>query len=280
MDKHCSLVESLAGGFRVYIVGSVWFSFWVPTSLQALSKQPLSLSSFVLHQSTYMAPCLRGIPRRGRNLGLRGGSGGRGSPAPRRISPIAIASPPSPRSEESGPSISNSVQSARFKFQSRLNKLLISALVTVIFLEEDEETVSLEAASKEKSPSPSVNSSQSRLEEESSYAPSSQSRLEEESTYAPSEEQAEDIQEMARMKDESTLAPVEEKAKDSQDMAGIQQALPQKKTMEGEPDNTFANILYLKLPPGVNPMEVEDGVEVTWERAPDKDNEQGSGEPK
>lgn len=117
-------------------------------------------------------------------------------------------------------------------------------MVTVIFSEEDEELVSPEAASKEQSPSPTVNSSQSRLEEDIPNAPS------------------------------------EGREGDSQDMERTTRASSQENTMEGEPANTYANILYLKLPPEGNSMEVEDGVELTWERAPDKDNEQGTGEPK
>lgn len=125
-----------------------------------------------------------------------------------------------------------------------MNKPLVSALVTVIFSKEDEELVTPEAASQEQSPSPSVNSLQSRLEE--------------------------DI----------TNAPSQGREGDSQGMARTPRASSQENIMESEPANTHANILYLKLPPGVNPMEVEDGVMVTWERAPDKDNEQGPREPK
>ena len=124
------------------------------------------------------------------------------------------------------------------------------------------------------------NSSQSRRAEESSYAPSSQSKLEEESTYAPSEEQAEVLQEIVSMKDEGTLAPVQEKAEALQDMEDIRQTSPEKNTMAEESNNIFANILYLKLPPGMRPEDVEDGVEVTWERTPDKEMEQRSGKPK
>jgi len=68
-------------------------------------------------------------------------------------------------------------------------------------------------------------------------------------------------------------APSEGREGDTQGMERTQRASSQANIMEGEPANTYANLLYLKLPPGANPMEVEDGVMVTWERAPDKDNE-------
>lgn len=67
---------------------------------------------------------------------------------------------------------------------------------------------------------------------------------------------------------------------ESQGMARTPQASSQENIMEREPDNTYANIMYLKLPLGVNPMEVEDGVMVAWDCALDKDNQQGPSEPK
>eukprot|EP00253_Pinus_taeda_P007460 PITA_07460 len=54
----------------------------------------------------------------------------------------------------------------RFKFKSRLNRPLISALVTVIFSEEEDYLASSDAASKDQSPSQNANMSQSRLAED------------------------------------------------------------------------------------------------------------------
>jgi len=52
-------------------------------------------------------------------------------------------------------------------------------------------------------------------------------------------------------------------------------ASPQKQALDKEPDNSFANILYLKLPPGIlRPEDIPDEMEVTWERDPDKEAEQ------
>ena len=54
-------------------------------------------------------------------------------------------------------------------------------------------------------------------------------------------------------------------------------ASPQKQALDKEPDNSFANILYLKLPPGIlRPEDIPEGMEVTWERDPDKEAEQCS----
>ena len=55
-------------------------------------------------------------PRRGRNQGQRGNPGGRGVHSPRRVSPLAYASPSSPGSDDSDSDISFSVQTVKFKY--------------------------------------------------------------------------------------------------------------------------------------------------------------------
>lgn len=150
---HCRLAESFSGVLRVSH-SSVLSSFWVHSSLQSLFLYPQSLSLFITLSRLNMAPRRRGIPRRGSNSGFRGGQGGRGSLEPRRISPLAIAAPSSPTSDESG-----SLHSSRFKFKSRLNRPLISALVIVIFSEEEDDLASSVASSKDQSPSQNANTS-------------------------------------------------------------------------------------------------------------------------
>lgn len=264
--QHCGSDASPTNESGFYNLEVVSVAIAALYNLQAKTEHPL-------HS---MAPRLRATPRRGRNYGQRGGSGGRGNQSPRRISPLACASPPSTRSEDSGHSISNTVQSARFQFRRRTNKPLISALITVIFSKEDKEEGSLKEDTEEQTPSPSDNSSQRRWMEDSSYIPSSQSKLDEDSTFAHSEEQAEVLQEIGSMKDKNNMDIAQQKAEAPQAMDVTRQVSPQKKAMDKEPDNSFANILYLKLPPGMKPEDVQDGVKVTWERAPDKETGQCS----
>jgi len=91
-----------------------------------------------------MAPRQRGTPRRG---------GVSGRPATPCVSPFAMASPTSSPSEESGPSLKSSLHTARFTFKRKRHQPLISAIITMIFSEEDEEQVSAEADSGNHSPS-------------------------------------------------------------------------------------------------------------------------------
>lgn len=210
-----------------------------------------------------MAPRQRATPRRGRNYGQRGSFGGRGIQIPWRISPLSCASPSSIGSEESSYAISNTVQSAKFKYRRRTNKPIISALIIVIFTEEDEEEDSGKEESEEKTPS-SDNSSQRRGKEDSSYIPSSQSRLEEDSTCVHSEEQNEVLKEIGSMMAEDTTNISQHSSEDPQAMEVSRKGK--------EPDDTFANILYLKLPPGIQqPEDIPDGMEVTWEPDPERE---------
>lgn len=139
----------------VYIPSSENFSNSQYSSLPSLSGSWTSTS-----HTLKMAPRLRATPRRGRNAGYRGGTGGRGRSPPRRISPITVAYPSPQVSEESESSLNNSVQTAKFRFKSRLHKPIVTAMVTVIFSEEEEEQVSSENSEKEHSPTPLDGSSQ------------------------------------------------------------------------------------------------------------------------
>ena len=84
----------------------------------------------------------RGVPRRGGNSGNRGVSRRRRGSTPHNITPLASASPSSPPSDHSRPSLNSSFQTTWFRFRSRLNKPLISANITVIFTEEEDELTS------------------------------------------------------------------------------------------------------------------------------------------
>lgn len=99
-----------------------------------------------------MAPRTRATPRRGRNSGQRGGTSGRGQSSPRRISPLAFDLAPSCDSEHSGSDISNSVQIATLHYRRRRNRLVVKAMITVIFSEGDEEDGSWKAKTEEKTP--------------------------------------------------------------------------------------------------------------------------------
>lgn len=138
------------------------FSIKVLSVYVLLSPYPLSIisSSPVFYSAM---PRQRGIPRRGGKTGTRGESGRHGSSEPRCISPIAIASPSSLPSENSKPTLNSSLHTARFKFKSQLNKPLISAIVSVIFSEEEAEATSSDEMSKEQSPSHRSSDSQGSL---------------------------------------------------------------------------------------------------------------------
>lgn len=144
-----------------------------------LPPRSFHLCLFSLHLILTM-PRLRGTPHRGSNTGSRGGSCSRGGSVPHNVAPLSSVPPPSPPSDNSGPSIApvapsspasnnsgislnSSFHSAHFQFRSGLNKPLISALVTVIF-EEEEEQIS--------SDNPSTDPSSARVPSNSSGSPS------------------------------------------------------------------------------------------------------------
>ena len=156
-------VESILCVLGCWVLHSkVWFSIWLLLVCELLLPHSLSFSIFIPLLYSVMARC-RGIPRRGSSSGSRGGSGGRGSSAPRRISPLATASPSSPPSDYFGPSLNSSLHTSRFKFKSRLNRPLISAIITVIFSEEEDELTSSAETSKEQWLSQNSSDSQSSL---------------------------------------------------------------------------------------------------------------------
>lgn len=170
------------------------------------------------------------------------GRGGRGIPASQRISPIAIASPSSPASDESGPSLNSSLHSSRFTFKRRLNKLLISALIMIIFSEGEDEQASSDEESGDQLPSQNDSASQSSLAEDTLKA----------------------------------SATVHEEEGPGE--AGIQLDPPQENFIVCEPANRYANVLYPVLPPGVNLMDIEDGVMIDWKPTLDKAHENAIGE--
>lgn len=86
------------------------------------------------HSLIRMAPRYRASSRRG---GQRSGAGRRGNRSPWRISPLNRASPSYIGTEDSGQSIYNRVQTARFQYRRSTNRPAISALITIIFEEED-----------------------------------------------------------------------------------------------------------------------------------------------
>lgn len=90
----------------------------------------------------------RGCSRRGGSSGNRGHS----QPAPQNIIPLASASP---SSDHGKPFPHNSFQTTRFKFDSRLNKPILSVSITVILAEEEDR------------PSVSVHTSTSQSEDDS-----------------------------------------------------------------------------------------------------------------
>jgi len=61
-------------------------------------------------------------------------------------------------------------------------------------------------------------------------------------------------------------------------IAGTQYVSSQSDKPKPWPDNTYPNLLQLRLPPGVKPTDVEDGLMVTWERVSDEEKDQGPDE--
>lgn len=187
-------------------------------------------------------PRQRGIPRRGGISGTRGGQGDRGISAPCRISPLAKASPSSPPSEESDPSLNSSLHTSRFTFKSRLNKPLLSAIITVIFSEEEDEKASSNEDFGEHRPSQNTSASQSSSADDS-------------------------LKVSAMVHDE-----------DGQGEAGSQFIPPPENIIPCEPANRHVNALYPVLPPGVTLEDIGDGVMIDWEPAPDEANDNVYGE--
>ena len=57
--------------------------------------------------------------------------------------------------------------------------------------------------------------------------------------------------------------PAEGMEGESQGIVGTQHVLAQSDKAKKWPDNTYPNLLQLRLPPGVKPTDVEDGLMVT-----------------
>jgi len=177
-----------------------------------------------------------GISRRGSISAARGCSRGRGGSSPRRISPLTSVRPASLNSDHSGPSLNSSLHSARFKFKSRLNKPSISALITVIFSEEEDELSDSAESSKERSLSTHSSDSQSSKAGVVLNNP----------TVLQEDVQQEDSRHQQESSNEEIIACA---------------------------PTQFSGVMHLVTSPGCNMMEVEDNVMVHWVSSPSKANE-------
>lgn len=203
-------------------------------------------------------------PRRGRNSRQRGGTRGRDQSSPRRISPLAFASPPSCDSEHSDSDISNSVQTATLHYRRKRNKPVVKGMITIIFSEEDEEDGSWKAEMEEKTPPSSDNSTKLKDSADSSYNPELQSKIDEESTYGYSAEQAEALQEIGSLKGKEPMDTSEGPPEALMEVQISKPSSPQSKIKNEETKDSFDYALYLKLPPGIDCLEdLPDGMEVT-----------------
>lgn len=90
----------------------------------------------------------------------------------------------------------------------------------------------------------------------------------------------EDSPSQSRGAEEIIKVATEMHEEEGQAEISTQRGSPQENRTQCEPVKSFENILHLQLPPGANPMEVEEGVMVTWERAPDPVNGNVNAEPK
>lgn len=117
----------------------VWKHAWVFCIAGFLRAQSLSrqlchfpfLSCFVNSNM----PRRRGVSRRG---GITCNRGRASCSTPQNVIPIASASPSSLPSGHARPLPHNSFQSTRFTFHSRLNRPVLSASITVILVEEED----------------------------------------------------------------------------------------------------------------------------------------------
>lgn len=153
--------------------------------------------AFQFHSGNSMAPC--GGYRRPRRGGNSGQSRTRDSSqsSPRRITPLACASPPSGDSASSAADLNNEVQTATLYYRRKRDKPVVKAMITVIFAEEDEAEESWQADMEEKTPPSSDNNSKIK---DSSCSLEPQSKMDEDSTYGYSAEQAEALQEITILK--------------------------------------------------------------------------------
>lgn len=197
----------------------------------------LCLNSLFNRQSWFilvMAPRLRGTPKRG---------GVSGRPAPPCVTPIAMASPGSSQSEESGDSLNNSLHTARFTFKSKRNQPLISALITVIFSEEDEEKVSSEADSGKQNPS--------------------------------------QVDRATRSGSGDVTLKVDAMIQEEEDQgdAGEKEIPPPENIIPCDPADKYATYLYPVLPPGVKLEDIGEGVMLDLLPGPPEDYDKFQGAP-
>jgi hypothetical protein len=174
-----------------------------------------------------------------------------------------MAYPTTQASEDSETSLNNSVQTAKFRFKSRLDRPTVTTMVTVIFSEEEEEKASSENSEGERSPTPLEDSMQ---EEETTSAQSA-------STDQPHSPRIKAVQ--CQLEDHSIShqqAGMEEKDKGK---AESQHGAVQSDQTKKWPDHFYRNRLKLKLPPGVKPTDVQDGLTVEW--VPESDEEEDTG---
>jgi len=197
-------------------------------------------------------------PRRGGHSSQSSGTKQRRPTSPKRISPLACASPPSGASTPSE-DLDNVVQIATLCYHRRTNKPVIRARITVIFDEEDEVEDSRNQDSGEKMPTTSDNSSKAQ---DTSYIPEVQSRMEGDSTDFHSAEQAEAAKELRSLKRKAPMTSAEGSMKTQTDPPGSGSQIK-------EEEDSLDYKLYLKLPPGYDSIEdVPVGVEVSWEPDP------------
>lgn len=212
------------------VLPSVEVWFWNQSQLACnwlLHTHPQCLSS-VSQQINITMPRRRGIPRHGSNSRSRGGSCSRGGSVPQCVDPLASVPPPSPPSDSSGPSLNSSFHSARFQFWSKLNKPLISAIVTALFSEEEEELAS--------SDEPSTEPSHSRTPSDIKGSAA-----------------GDVLNDSGMMSEEGQQKKIHPQPSSSQEPI-----------IRCEPACLSGNILSLVLPPGRSSMEAEDNIMVSW----------------
>lgn len=203
-------------------------------------------------------------PRRGGNSRSQSGTSGSNHSSPRRISPLACASPPSGNSENSVDDLCNAVQTATLYYRRKKNKPVVKAMITVIFEEEDEGDGSSDEDKEERTPPSTNNSSKGK---DSSYSPGNQSQMDEDSTVGYYTEQKEALQEIRGLKGKEPLDSFGDPSEVRKDSHPCKSSSPQSMTNRAESEDTFDYTLYLKLPPGLESIEaLPVGMEVTWER--------------
>lgn len=109
-----------------------------------------NLDPYLHHSVSLNMPWRRGISRRGGN---RGGSS---RPAPQNDLPIASVPPSSASMGSARPSLQNSYQTFNFTFHSRLNRPTLTASISIILTEEENNQVSVAQTTSSQSQEESV----------------------------------------------------------------------------------------------------------------------------